>query len=125
MMYLVSGSMSTLQNVMQLIGVIIIFIIILIATYYTTKWIGAAGIAGGRSKNIKVIETYKISQNKFIQILKTGEKYIVIGISKDHIEYLTELDADELVVEENTEAAAVNFKDVFAKIKEKHKKKEQ
>ena len=125
MIYLVSGSMSALQNVMQLIGVIIIFIIILIATYYTTKWIGATGIAGGRSKNIKIIETYKISQNKFIQILKTGEKYIVIGVSKDHIEYLTELDADELVVEENTEAAAVNFKDVFAKIKEKHKKKEQ
>lgn len=118
--------MSTIENVMQLIGLIIIFVIILVATYYTTKWIGKTGLGQGKNRNISVIETYKLTQNKFIQIVKVGEKYIAIGISKDHIEYLTDVDKDQLLIQEMSGSVNNEFKDVFSKLitKQNHKDKE-
>lgn len=123
-MVFLTSSFTTAGNVMQLVGIIIVFILILVGTYYATKWIGNSGFAGSRSRNIKVIETYKISQNNFIQILKIGEKYIAVGVSKDKVDFLTELEAGSLIIEEQGDKPQMNFKDVFSKISEKHRKKE-
>ena len=53
-----------LQNVLQLLGLLIILILILVATYYVTKWIGKSGAIQNQAKNIKVIETFRIAPNK-------------------------------------------------------------
>lgn len=81
----------------EVLGLLVIFILILVITYFTTRWIGASGLSGMKNKNIKVIETYKINQNKYIQIIKVGNKCIAIAVSKDHIEYLTEIDEEAIV----------------------------
>lgn len=117
-MFLAKG-MSTIENVMQLVGLIVLFVLILAATYYTTRWIGKTSLGQGRSKNISVIETYKISQNKFIQIVKLGEKYIAVGISKEHIEYLTELDPEQLVFQEMNGLEQTDFKSIFSNLMSK------
>lgn len=125
MAFLTAASGSTLESVIQLIGIIVVFIIILIATYFTTRWLGASGFSGGRSKNFKVVETYKIAQNKYLQILKIGDKYVVISVCKDRIQYLTELNADSLIMEEDAGGQGqISFKEVMSKINDKYKKKE-
>jgi flagellar biosynthetic protein FliO len=123
-MLTISG-VSTLGNVLQLLGLIIVFILILVATYYTTKFVGSANMMHNRNSNISLVETYRINQNKYIQIIKVGGKYIVVGVSKDHIEYLTEIEEEQLIFSEQNGKPVVDFKTVFSQVKDNVMKKKQ
>ena len=88
--------LSSLDSFVQLITVLVIFIFVLIITYFTTRWM--AGIQKGRSfnKNLRIIETISAGNNKMISIVQAGEKYLVVSIGKDEVHYLTELKQEEL-----------------------------
>lgn len=117
------AGMSTLENVLQLLGLLIVFILILIATYYTTKFIGSANLIHNKNNNISVVETYRISQSKYIQIIKVGGKYMVIGVSKDHMDYFTEIEEEQLNFHEFNDKATVDFKTVLSQVKDNFIKK--
>ena len=87
---------TSLDSFVQLITVLIIFVFVLILTYFTTRWM--AGIQKGRSfnKNLRIIETISVGNNKMISIVEAGTKYIVVSIGKDDVNYLTELKEEEL-----------------------------
>ena len=87
---------TSLDSFVQLITVLIIFVFVLILTYFTTRWM--AGIQKGRSfnKNLRIIETISVENNKMISIVGAGTKYIVDSIGKDGVNYLTELKEEEL-----------------------------
>ncbi|MDR1700259.1 MAG: flagellar biosynthetic protein FliO [Lachnoclostridium sp.] len=110
---------SWLQNVAQLIMIIVIFLMILAATYYTTRFIGKSGMVQMQSKNIKVFETFKIAPNKYIQIIKLGDKYYAIGVSKENISFLAELSQEQLSIEEEAADKPVAFKELFEKMSAK------
>lgn len=120
MIYLVTWS-KTLENVLQLIGLIIVFILILAAAYFTSRFVGNTNMANLKNRNIKVIETYKVAPNRFLQVIEISGKYIVIGVSKDHIEYITELNADQVI--KNDDETPVKFKDVLNTFKKNSDKK--
>ena len=84
---------TSLDSFVQLITVLIIFVFVLILTYFTTRWM--AGIQKGRSFN-KNLETISVGNNKMISIVEAGTKYIVVSIGKDDVNYLTELKEEEL-----------------------------
>lgn len=111
-MFLVAGS-----NGLELLGIIFIFILILVASYYTTKWISKSDLVNRSAKNITVLETYRISQGNVIQIVRTGKKYIVIGVSKDRIEMLTELSEDEYEEQISVTNQEMKFQDVLSLVK--------
>ena len=96
-----------------------ILIIILIAAYYTTKFVGRYKLGQLRNSNIQVIEAYRISPNKIIQIVKIANKYLVLGIGKDNISYITELDESEVITHENSEVEKQSFRQIFERIKGK------
>lgn len=75
----------------------------------------------GSRRNITVIETFKLTTNKYIQIVKAGEKYLVIGIAKDTITMLTELSEEEIQFAE--EAGPTKFQDILEKAKGMKQKK--
>ena len=103
-----------LSNVIQLVVIIVIFILVLVATYFTTRWIGKTGAIQTQSPNIHVKETFKIAPNKYIQIIELGDQYYAIGVSKDNITFLTELSEDQLdLTPTKTEQGTVSFKDVM------------
>ena len=76
------------------------------------------------NKNIRVIETFRVSSNKFIQIIQVGEKYLAISVCKDTINVLTELTEEQLTwmpsMEEKKEA---NVNESFQEILNNLKKK--
>lgn len=117
-----------LQNVLQLISLLIILILILAASYYVTKWIAKSGMVQNQANNIKVIETFKIAPNKYIQIIQLGKKYYSIAVTKEQVTFLTALEEEQLdfsLGERN--GKAMSFKEVFAGFskKEKGKKNEK
>lgn len=110
---------TTSDSVLQLLGLCLLLIIILTAAYYTTKFVGRYKLGQLRNSNIQVIEAYRISPNKIIQIVKIANKYLVLGIGKDNISYITELDESEVITHENSEVEKQSFRQIFERIKGK------
>ena len=116
---LISG---TISNVLQLIGLIIVFIIILFATYYTSRWVGKNSFTQKHAANIQVIETFRLSQTKYIQIIRAGtERYFVIAVSKENITFLAELNKDDIIFrDEDQTAEKISFSDIMKKLKKQN-----
>ena len=117
--------LSSLDCFVQLITVLVIFIFVLIITYFTTRWM--AGIQKGRSfnKNLRIIETISAGNNKMISIVQAGEKYLVVSIGKDEVHYLTELKQEELkdlsfMNPDNQNDKQDPFAEIFGRLKEKY-----
>ena len=90
-----------LNNILQLIATLFVFVLVLALTYFVTKWIAKSGAMQSRAKNIKVIETYKIAPSKYIQIIQIGKKQYAIGVTKEQITFLSELEEDQLKIPED------------------------
>lgn len=104
-----------LDSYLQFITVLIIFILVLAATLYVTKWMANYQKGSNSSRNIEIIDTCKISTNKYIQIIRIGDRYLSIAVSNDQVTNLGEVDPAELVPQQTGEN--LGFKEIFDKIK--------
>ena len=106
---------STLAgSISQLITVILIFAFVLFITVFATKYVGSYQKMQGINRNLEVIETIRVTNNKYLQIVRAANKYIVIGIGKDEIAMLTEIDEDELLRVSSEKGG--NMKETFSEI---------
>lgn len=108
---------GTWDSFVQLLGLVFLLIIILIATYYTSKFVGGVKLGQMKNSNFQVIDTYRISQNKMIQIVKVANKYVVIAIGKDTINYITELDEADVFIREMKAVDTASFKQTLDKLR--------
>ncbi len=109
-------------NILQLLAVIFVFVIVLAGTYYVTKWIAKSGVIQSQSRNIKVIETFKITTGKYIQIIKLGTKYYAIGVTKDQITFLTPLEEEQLDFSPDlSDGSKVSFRELLDKFSKNKK----
>ena len=114
---------NRLDSIVQLITVIFIFVFVLALTYLTTKF--AAGFQRGQmmSPNMDIVETLKLSQNKYIQIVRVGDKYFSIVVCKDTVTLLGEISKDEITIPDTGIGSAVSFQEILDKAKNlRHKK---
>lgn len=113
---------TALESVIELIGLILIFLVVLVACYFTTKFIAGKQMGQKRIGNFEVIETFAISQNKYLQLVRTGNKYIVISVTKEAVSFITELDENEVVRLQAKETVQVkSFKDILSSLSKKEK----
>lgn len=113
-----------MDSYLQFITVLILFVFVLLITYWTTRWIANYQKGKATNGNLEVIETCRISSNKYVQILRVGEKYLVIAIGKDEIYMLAELKEEDLVIRQSSGEQVLSFAGVFEqmkKLKEKEK----
>lgn len=122
-MSIFSANLSDGNNILELFGLIVVFILILIVTYYTTKFVGGVKIGVTKNSNFKVLETYKLSQNKYLQLIQVGNRYFVIAVSKDNISFMTELKEDEILLTDKNSAPNGNFSDIILTALKKQKEK--
>lgn len=111
---------SSFQNILELVGVIIVFFIILIAAYFAAVLVGKTqgNTYLNRQRNIKLIESSRISSNQLLQIVKIGNRYFALAVSKNHVERIAELSEDEVLIPENADVM-IPFQNIFEKVKEK------
>ena len=77
-----------------------------------------------KNRNIQVIEIFRVSNSKLIQIIQVGKKYLVISVCKDTINILAELMEEELIwkpSDEEFQDSNINesFQEIFKKLKDK------
>lgn len=121
-MYIAAVQTSSFSSFMQLIGVLIIFLFVLAVTYVATRWIAGYQKEHSYNKNLKIIETLRLTTNKYIQIVQAGEEYLVIAIGKDEVRLLTKLTGEQLRELPSEEFPAGVGPESFKELLEKFKK---
>ncbi len=120
---MISASMnSRIEAFAQLFTLLIIFIIVLALTYYVTRFVGNYQKNKMSGSNINILETMRISNSKYIQIVKIGSKVFAIAVAKDTVTYLCELNEDELIYNQASSGKLHVNSDGFKDILEKFKK---
>ncbi|MCR5831703.1 MAG: flagellar biosynthetic protein FliO [Lachnospiraceae bacterium] len=108
------------ESFTQFLTVILVFLLVLALTYFTTRFVGNYQKARSVNRNFEVIETYRITNGKYLQIVKIGEKYMVIGIGKDNITSICELSADDIKpVTESPSQSIETFKNILDKARQR------
>ena len=81
------------------IGRSFLYIFILIAVmaiaFYVTKYLSAKS-RGYTSGNLKIIEGLSVGQHSSVLLIKAGEKFMLIGVTKENVNYLSEIDGTDL-----------------------------
>ena len=113
----------SVSSVAQLITVLVLFFLVLAATYYVTKWIAKYQKQSTFTANMEIMETCRISTNKYLQIVRVVNKYLVISVCKDTVTLLTELSEDEYEPPVLKGQDPIDFSKEFEKVLERFKKK--
>ena len=71
---------------------LIIFVFVIGLAYFITKKLASLGTLRMQGKNIKILETIQIGMNQHIHLIQVGDKMFIIGVSKENISYLSEID---------------------------------
>lgn len=128
--------MGWLEVLLEFLSLIFVFALIVGLAYFTTKLVASSNLKKMRNKNMRVIEGLTIAPQKSLQLVKVGDKVMLIGITRDHIVKLETFCIDELEVsEKELDKSLLTFQDIFsnalkkeideegkAKVKEKKKK---
>ena len=126
---------SSLNSFIQLLGVLLIFLFVLVITYFTTKWIGGYQKVQMSGRSFQVVDTIRIANNKLVQVIKMGDVYLVIAVAKDNVTMLAKLTEEEMGLTEaeicngktpgqNGEKGQMTFQETLEKLKEHFPKKQ-
>ena len=119
---------SSFHSLVQLIGALIIFAFVLGITYLTTRWMGGFQKSRSNNKNLHIIETINVGNNKYISIVEAGTVYLVVSVGKDEVHLLPQLTREQLkdfsfehVGEKESQES---FTEILEKLKDKLPKKQ-
>ncbi len=116
--------LTGINGIVQLITVAVLFIIVLVMTYFTTRFIGNYQKAHMSCDNIQIVETMRLSQNKLIQIVHISDKYFAIAVCKDTVTLLGELDGSDIIVSQNN-VTNERFESVLNRFRKKEQNNKQ
>lgn len=116
--------LTGINGIVQLITVAVLFIVVLVMTYFTTRFIGNYQKGHMSCNNIQIVETMRLSQNKLIQIVHISDKYFAIAVCKDTVTLLGELDGSDIVVSPNN-VTNERFESVLNRFRKKEQNNKQ
>ncbi len=90
------GILLTAGSYAQFLSVLVIFVLVLGITAWVTKWMANYQKLQNCNCNIEVIETTRIANNKYIQLVRVGEIYMAIAVCKDTVTMLGEVSAEQI-----------------------------
>ena len=108
------------DSYMQFITVLIIFLFVLLITYWVTKWTAGYQKSQTANTNMEIIETIRLSGNKYVQIIRVGRKYLAVAICRDTVTMLTEVSEQDLIFSDNNMSGTLKFKDILEKMQKKN-----
>ena len=108
---------SSLDSIVQFVTVLIIFVFVLGITWFSTRYIAQIQKDQYKTGNMEVIETLRISNNKYLQIVRVGNKYFCMAVCKDTVTMLGEIRKEDLVFHENNLNATMDFHKILENMK--------
>ena len=110
-----------LGAVFGIVILLFIFAVILIAAYYVTKFVGIKTYGNLNNRNIKIIEVIALNKDSYLYIIKVGNAYKVISCSSNNINYLFDVNEEELILNDFAKKSENNFSKYFLNLIKKDK----
>lgn len=102
----------------SIIGLLLVFCVIIVGAYYLTYYVAKFQKNVQQQRNLQVIEAITVGQGKNIQLVRMGNKYCVIGVTRGNIQLLLTLDKDDVILQNDIERpSTIPFKQILAKYK--------
>lgn len=117
--------LTGVNGIAQLITVAVLFILVLVMTYFTTRFVGKYQKGQLSGNNIQVLDTLRLSQNKLVQIVRVGEQYFAIAVCKDTVTLLGEIDGDKLVIKEQSTTSNMEFENILKRFRKREQENGQ
>lgn len=90
---------SSGENFFRFLVALGAFIIVIIATYYVSKWTAGFQKMRMTGGNFEVVDSLRISTSKYLMLVRIGrERYVCVGVGKDEFEMLGEFSREEVVL---------------------------
>lgn len=106
----------------EIISLLFVFVFVIGLAYFITKKIATIGALRMQGKNMEIIETLQLGVSQMIHLVRVGEKNLIIGVSKDQITYLSEVDTDTIdLALYQTNQEIPKFEDYLKKVMPKKK----
>ena len=64
--------------------------------YYATKKMAGARLRIGKPGNLRVIDSVNINAHAAVQIVKAGDKFLAVGVTRERITLLAEVDKEHI-----------------------------
>ena len=91
------NSNSVIGSIGSVLLALLCFVLILYLAYFATKKMGRRlSFKGVRNKNIKIVESVSVGQNKALLIVETAGKTLLVGVTQNEITLVSELDGSML-----------------------------
>jgi len=105
------------------LGLALVFVVLL--AYFSLRLMGRFRSGVKTDRNIKIIEAIGIGAQASVQLIKVGEKFFLVGVSRGNIVSLGEVDGDSVkIAEAGKSQSYVSFDKVLSKIMPKKKDKD-
>lgn len=115
---------SRAESFAQFLTAVLIFIFVLLVAYFTTRFVGKFQKSQLAYRNFEAIESFKIMNGKYLQLVKIGSKYVVIGIGKDNVTMICEVPEEEIKTASEQGVVSDAFRDILAKTKARISKRD-
>ena len=112
---------GTIGSLAQIFGMLVAFALIVAAAYFVSKYFGKYALKAKENSNIKVVETSRITVDKYLQIIEVNGQFFLIGITKNNVNLISELDSDKIKACVPKEIERFSFKEFLEKAKSKEK----
>lgn len=107
-----------LESFFRLVVSLFLFLFVLAACYFTTVWLGNFQKGKMGKGKIEVIEIHKLTNNKYIEIVRIGKKYYILSVTKERVEKIDIIDeADIELPDTQMSGANESFAQVLERIK--------
>ena len=114
-MFLTFG--GTGDDLARFLTVLLIFVGVLAITLWTTRWIAKYQKMQSSNRNIEVVETCRLTANKYVQILRMGDTYVAVAVCKDTVTLLGEIPKEQLDIRSEEGKSSIDFKGILEKAK--------
>lgn len=101
--YFLGSSLPVGNLVWRLLQVILATIFVALLAYYSVKMMGLSrGRRGRENRNLSVVESIVVGAQSMVQLVRAGDKYLVVGVTKERVTLLAELDEADVIESEAT-----------------------
>lgn len=121
---LTTASPDLFAQIWNLIVLIVAFIAIVALAYFSLRLMGRARNSRGFGGNIKVIEAAGLGFQNTVQLIKAGDKYFLIGVSRTGITLIGEVNESGLNLNKSA-MPQMPFENVLSKFFNKEKAEEE
>jgi len=104
------------DSYVQLITVLLLFVFVLAITALVTRWIGGYQKGMSAGANMELLDALRLSNNKYVQLIRIGRKYLALAVCKDTVTMISEIPEEDLCFSEGSTSGVSSFKDVLAKM---------